>query len=302
MGEGTSHRDSGSKTLGGRSRSWPSTTCTHSPASTPLARREMSIQLALLPRQSALVPWVIRDVAIAPRPAVKLTMALFMHHVAMLPKCRATAYRSPSHIEVAGLRNRPALWRDVSSDVAVRLMEWRLSPQVRGSATWSPDWPGSRRAVVDNLTRCARDWTPGCVEGKNVISDFRPVERCDHFSALTADMVRVVLLETRPNNYDFVAVHCPGQAFRTTRVPDACVPRKWPTKSNSNPRTFPCPLTAPSRETCPVTEPPLITPLLTEAVSDHAGRQLVVASPTHVPSADPERTSDLGSPEVRFVA
>jgi hypothetical protein len=60
-------------------------------------------------------------------------------------------------------------------------------------------------------------------------------------------------------------------------------------------------LTAPARETCPVAPPPLITPLLTEAVSAHGGRQLGVADTAHVPSADPERPSDLGSAEARCV-
>jgi hypothetical protein len=60
-------------------------------------------------------------------------------------------------------------------------------------------------------------------------------------------------------------------------------------------------LTAPFRETSPVA-PPLITPLLTEAVSAHGGRQLGVADTAHVPSADPERASDLGATEARYVA
>jgi hypothetical protein len=63
-------------------------------------------------------------------------------------------------------------------------------------------------------------------------------------------------------------------------------------KSNFIPRTTALPLTPPARETCPVA-PPLITPLLTKAVSDHGGRQLGVADTAHVPSADPERASDF---------
>jgi hypothetical protein len=42
--------------------------------------------------------------------------------------------------------------------------------------------------------------------------------------------------------------------------------------------------------------------LLTEAVSAHGGRQLGVADTAHVPSADPERASDLGRTEARDVA
>jgi hypothetical protein len=74
-----------------------------------------------------------------------------------------------------------------------------------------------------------------------------------------------------------------------------------PTKSNFIPRTTAFPLTAPVRETWPVAPPPLITPLLTEAVSAHGGRQLGVADTAHVPSADPERPSDLGPTEARCV-
>jgi len=39
----------------------------------------------------------------------------------------------------------------------------------------------------------------------------------------------------------------------------------------------------------------VITPLLTDAVSVHDGRQLGVADTTQMPSADPERTPDPGS-------
>jgi hypothetical protein len=42
--------------------------------------------------------------------------------------------------------------------------------------------------------------------------------------------------------------------------------------------------------------------LLTETVSDHAGRQFGVADTAHVPSADPERVSDLAPAEGRDVA